>query len=350
MGSYHIGSCLPCQVASLPPSLVWCEFPLLGRGSLTRASESPRSGTRLPVSRRPTSRGFRPDIGCLRHARQADEASATSRLPRVPHNLPRTDLAEEPAANRARRASRVHEIAREHPETRLIVFAETALGWFWYVKERGLTHEESVRRPKSYHERIAEADPAPLSAGGLSASNGLGTIRFMMNAPPNGLHANLADLLRALDRVVARLASIQQTPRTYGAGAPLYGTEIHTVQAIGENVGANLTRLAKQMGVTKGAVSQTIAKLVDKGLAVKRPAPENAREIRIELTDAGRIAYRSHEAFDRKILTSIKAHCGSETPAKVRLYLEVLRDFEAILHSFEAASGQPHESGEGSAP
>jgi len=160
----------------------------------------------------------------------------------------------------------------------------------------------------------------------------------MRDTPPNDLQDDLTELLPTLDRVVSRLATIQQTPRSYGTDVHLYSTEIHTIQAIGEMEDASLTCLAKHMGVTKGAVSQTIAKLADKGLLVKRPAPGNAREIRMELTSLGRTAHRHHEVFDRRILSAIEAYCGSETPEKVNLYLEVLRDFEAILRLLESTS------------
>lgn len=168
----------------------------------------------------------------------------------------------------------------------------------------------------------------------------------MSNADRNDLQADLAELLRTLDRVITRLAAIQQTPRTYGTDVHLYSTEIHTIQAIGERADASLTRLAKHMGVTKGAISQTIAKLADKGLVIKTPAPQNAREIRVGLTDTGWTAHRNHEAFDRRILSAIEAHCGSETPRRVRLYLEVLRDLEAILQRFESASVEPRDASE----
>jgi len=160
----------------------------------------------------------------------------------------------------------------------------------------------------------------------------------MTTSTGSTLNEKMAELLRTLDRVVSRLAAIQQTPRAYGTNAQLYSTEIHTIQAIGDVANATVTRLAKRMGVTKGAVSQTVAKLASKRLVRKRAVPGNAREVRIELTDLGRIAYRSHEAFDRKILSAIEAHCGADTERMVDLYLKVLRDFEAILRLHSEAS------------
>ena len=162
----------------------------------------------------------------------------------------------------------------------------------------------------------------------------------MSTHAPDELQKNLTELLRKLDHVVARLAAIQQTPRSYGTDVQIHSTEIHTIQAVGENEDLSLTQLARHMRVTKGAVSQTIAKLAEKGLVAKRPAPGNAREIRVELTDSGRTAHRNHEAFDRRILAAIEAHCGFETPEKLKRYLDVLGDFEAILQRLESRSSK----------
>jgi DNA-binding MarR family transcriptional regulator len=148
----------------------------------------------------------------------------------------------------------------------------------------------------------------------------------------------MTDLLLTLDRVVSRLAAIQQTPRMYGTTVRLYSTEIHTIQAIGKMPRANVTRLAKHMGVTKGAISQTIAKLVGKGLVHKERAPGDLREVCLELTELGRVAHRNHEAFDRQILSAFRAYCGSDMDEKTKLYLTVLQDFEAILQLHEEMS------------
>ncbi|GEM_PF-2053951 len=173
---------------------------------------------------------------------------------------------------------------------------------------------------------------------GLRDENRLGTIRFMSRNVPDDLNENLTEFLHRLDRVIARLAAIQQTPRSYGTDVQIHSTEIHTIQAIGENENMSLTQLAKHMGVTKGALSQTVGKLTRKKLVTKRLAPGNAREIRVALTDSGWTAHRHHEAFDRRILLAIEAYCGSATPRKVKRYVEVLRDFEDILDLLDTSN------------
>ena len=150
------------------------------------------------------------------------------------------------------------------------------------------------------------------------------------------------ELLRVLDRVVGRLSAMYQAPREYGTGGPLYSSEIHTIQAIGKSIGINVTQLAEKMGVTKGAVSQMVSKLVEKGMVRKTRAQDNAKEVVLELTELGRIGFRTHERFDMKVLDSVREYCGSDLGTKLDTFLSVMTDFDAILTLHE----QRHQSAE----
>ena len=68
---------------------------------------------------------------------------------------------EDPAVNRQRIITAVRETARVHPRTRLIVFGELALGWFWHGERDGVPFDDTVKESTEYHERIAEPAPGP---------------------------------------------------------------------------------------------------------------------------------------------------------------------------------------------
>ena len=150
-----------------------------------------------------------------------------------------------------------------------------------------------------------------------------------------GARRKLEELLTLLDRVVAKLSAMQQTPREYGTRIPLYGSEIHTIQAIGKSVGINVTQLAEKMGVTKGAVSQMVSRLVEKGMVQKTHPQDNAKEVALGLTELGWIGFRNHERFDLDVLDTVREYCGSGLDTDLDTYLSVMRDFDAILASHE---------------
>ena len=147
----------------------------------------------------------------------------------------------------------------------------------------------------------------------------------------DGSHRAFEEILRVLDRVVGKISAMQQAPREYGTGVPLYGSEIHTAQAIGKSVGINVTRLAEKMGVTKGAASQIVSKLVEKGVVRKSRAQGNAKEVVLDLTELGRTGVRNHEEFDMEILQSVREYCEPDLEGKLDTFLSVMKDFDAIL-------------------
>ncbi len=93
---------------------------------------------------------------------------------------------------------------------------------------------------------------------------------------------------------------IEKTPKDFGTGDLLYGSEIHTIVAIGENPGSNMTELARIMDITKGGVQKFVKKLLAKDLIYKTQLPDNKKEVIYGLTKKGNIAYKMHEAFEQK--------------------------------------------------
>jgi DNA-binding MarR family transcriptional regulator len=93
---------------------------------------------------------------------------------------------------------------------------------------------------------------------------------------------------------------ISRKPNDYGTGDLLYFTEVHTISTVGKNKALNMTQLADIMGVTKGAISQTIRKLVVKNLIIKSN-PRNMKEINLRLSDKGMTVYRGLQSFHQEI-------------------------------------------------
>lgn len=89
---------------------------------------------------------------------------------------------------------------------------------------------------------------------------------------------------------------ISRKPIDYGTGDKLFFTEIRTISVVGKSKEINMTRLAEKMGVTKGAISQTVRKLVSKNLMEKSNA-RNRKEFILRLTPKGDAAYKGQEKY-----------------------------------------------------
>ena len=71
-------------------------------------------------------------------------------------------------------------------------------------------------------------------------------------------------------------------------GTRLYSSEIHAMLAIAQDPTTNATQLADRLGVTKGAVSQTLTRLQKKDVITTEKIPQTKNEIRVLFTAKGR--------------------------------------------------------------
>ena len=70
-------------------------------------------------------------------------------------------------------------------------------------------------------------------------------------------------------------------------GTRLFSSEIHAMLAIAQDPTTNATQLADRLGVTKGAVSQTLTRLQKKDVIKTEKIPQTKNEIRVLFTPKG---------------------------------------------------------------
>ena len=126
-------------------------------------------------------------------------------------------------------------------------------------------------------------------------------------------------------------AQYEKKPQKYCSELILTQPEIHTVAIIGDQEGISVTELAKVRGITKGAASQMIYRLEDKGLVKKQISPESDSMRNLYLTPNGEKARDEHRKRHETMRTRF-AKLMDGVPADVRNYMfEFLRDFEKEL-------------------
>jgi DNA-binding MarR family transcriptional regulator len=125
---------------------------------------------------------------------------------------------------------------------------------------------------------------------------------------------------------------INRKPKDYGTGDLLYLTEIHTITVVAANKEINMTRLAEIMGVTKGAISQTIRKLVNKNLIIKQNSDKSKREYNLLLSEKGKIVLDGQKSMQKEIFAFATSLYES---AKPHDRVMVQRLFRAISANME---------------
>ena len=106
-------------------------------------------------------------------------------------------------------------------------------------------------------------------------------------------------------RLINKYNQKTKVAKTYGTEDLLYSAEVHMIEIIGSYETITTTKLAKTLGITKGAVSQITYKLLKKNLIVKVPSTEKNNEVLISLTDKGRIVYSYHQNMHSKMMERI---------------------------------------------
>lgn len=145
-------------------------------------------------------------------------------------------------------------------------------------------------------------------------------------------HQALQELLNICEQVIEKKVSMDSFSRDYGI--PLYLKEIVTIKVIGRSPGINMTRVAERMGVTKGAVSQTVAKLVRKKLVRKTYAEGNAKEIILQLTDFGWTVFNAREKVIKDFLNMAQISLSDDFRPQLGMLISVMTTINKVLAKY----------------
>ncbi|WP_245577081.1 MarR family winged helix-turn-helix transcriptional regulator [Maridesulfovibrio zosterae] len=96
-----------------------------------------------------------------------------------------------------------------------------------------------------------------------------------------------------------KYSRIEKMPFDFGVGDPLFPAEIKMVSTVVGHGSSGVTDLARELGITKGAVSQIIGRLCKKGLLSREKDQLNRARSIIRATESGRIAHDNHMEFHK---------------------------------------------------
>lgn len=140
-----------------------------------------------------------------------------------------------------------------------------------------------------------------------------------------------AEMILKFERVMNKYSKSEQKPRKYGIKELLYRSEVHTIEAIGKNNKINVTQLAQYLGITKGAVSQMIDKLIKKDLVNKKMISDTENEVSLELTEKGTIVYNGHEEYHKEFYAEISKRLSHLSDNSIETVLGILSELEQLL-------------------
>jgi DNA-binding MarR family transcriptional regulator len=138
-------------------------------------------------------------------------------------------------------------------------------------------------------------------------------------------------LIAKFSRVSRLWQQLDSKPRKFGTENDLSGSEIHLIEVVGLNEGLSVTDLAARLGITKGAVSQTLKKLEAKDLVVKQVDPANISRITVSLSTKGKVAYYSHLQWHEAVDGGFRDYFVNLPEDQIRFMEEFLSSLEGFL-------------------
>jgi DNA-binding MarR family transcriptional regulator len=125
---------------------------------------------------------------------------------------------------------------------------------------------------------------------------------------------------------------LEKTPRRFGTDEPLSGTEIHLLELIGDNdEGLSVSDLSRLLGITKGAVSQSLKRIENKGFISKEDDPENLSRLIVKLTFKGKTAYFAHKHWHESMDGGFKEYFLGLDQGKLDFLIEFMNKVEVFL-------------------
>ena len=77
-------------------------------------------------------------------------------------------------------------------------------------------------------------------------------------------------------------------------------SEVHCIEAIGNDADSNVTKLAESFFMTRGAISKLAKKLMNKGYIESYQKSDNRKEIYFKLTNQGQRIYQTHAELHKE--------------------------------------------------
>ena len=132
-------------------------------------------------------------------------------------------------------------------------------------------------------------------------------------------------------KLANKYQSLEKIPVDYGVGKDLYHSERHLIEQIGDYPDKNITEFAQFFGVTKGAISQTVKKLENKGIVTRYKGEKNEKEVFLKLTKTGKSVYKKHKEASQESIMPLYEELKKYSDDKVYFLVEMFKWIDRFL-------------------
>jgi DNA-binding MarR family transcriptional regulator len=140
-----------------------------------------------------------------------------------------------------------------------------------------------------------------------------------------------SNILKQIIQVINKTIFTEKRKVLKFKGVSLYPSEVHLMLVIKNDIDTNATEIANQLGLTKGAVSQTLSRLEKKGIILKTKDPYNKNELTLSLTGFGNKAYAFCQSTQASFIKAHEAYLAKLDPNEKEVISSFLQHMEKAI-------------------
>jgi DNA-binding MarR family transcriptional regulator len=145
-----------------------------------------------------------------------------------------------------------------------------------------------------------------------------------MSAPTNKIGSSIR-------RVLNRAMVLEKKTLLDHGALRLYPSEIHLMQVIHEGTDLSAGEMARRLGVSNGAVSQTLNRLEKKGAIKKTKEPALKNKVTAELTETGEAAFRQFKERQESAMKTFSSYLAGLSDRERKVVEQFLARLEGFL-------------------
>lgn len=124
----------------------------------------------------------------------------------------------------------------------------------------------------------------------------------------------------------------EKEPRDYGTGELINMVEVHTLTIIEENPGITNNEVAKMWSRTKGAASQTVKKLEERGHIYREKCSDDKRTVHLYVTESGKILSEAHKKYDNlELIWAQEKLLEKFSKKEIQKFYEIIEYYTKLL-------------------
>ncbi len=143
---------------------------------------------------------------------------------------------------------------------------------------------------------------------------------------------NNSELVNKIFETISKLTFLDRRRKITYQEVRLYPSEIHLLLFIYHIQDANVTKIAERLGLTKGAISQTLSRLYKKGIILKRTEPSKKNQVHVQFTNEGKMLMEHVIEFRNSLETKYLNFLESKSDEEKQTISDFLDTLVSIMH------------------